>query len=50
MRKETINQQKVQAALRYDAQFQPKVDSGYKINNNETGGERDRNVYVKYFD
>ena len=50
MRKETINQQKIEAALRYDAEFQPKVDSGYKINNNETGGKRVRNVYVKYFD
>ena len=46
MRKETINQQKIEAALRYDAEFQPKVDSGYKIKNNETGGKRVRNVAI----
>ena len=37
---EMIGQHKVDAALNYDKEFQPPTFSGYKVNNNETGGKK----------
>ena len=50
LRKETINQQQVEAALKYDKESQPDTNSGYRINNNEVGGKEVRGTYVKYFE
>ena len=47
--KEQINSQYVNAAVRYDYQFQPPTQGGYRINNNERNGKKIRNIYVKYF-
>ena len=50
MRKETVNQQNVQAALKYDKEFQPViVGRSFVVNNNETGGKLARSTLVKYF-
>ena len=49
IRQEAINQNDVLVARNYDVEFQPKTDTGCEINNNEAGGKRIRNIFVKYF-
>ena len=49
-RKEPINGKRVEAVIRYEKEFQPPIDGGYKVSNNETGGKSIRQVYVKYFE
>ena len=50
IRQEAVNQNDVLVARNYDVEFQPETDTGYKINNNEAGGKRIRNIFVKYFE
>ena len=50
IRQEAINQNDVLVARNYDVEFQPKTDTGCEINNNEAGGKRIRNIFVKYFE
>ena len=45
-----VNQNDVLVARNYDVEFQPETDTGYEINNNEAGGKRIRNIFVKYFE
>ena len=49
-RKETIHGKRVEAAIRYEKEFQPPIDGGYKVSNNETGMKSIRQVYVKHFE
>ena len=50
IRQEAINQNDKLVARNYDVEFQPKADTGCEINNNEAGGKRIRNIFVKYFE
>ena len=47
--KEVINPNYVEAAKRFDLEFQPSTFTGYAVNNNKLCGKKIRNVYVKYF-
>ena len=47
IRREAVN---VLVARNCDVEFQPKTDAGYEINNNEAGGKRIRNIFVKYLE
>ena len=49
-RKEPINGKRVEAVILYETEFQPPIDGGYKVSNNDTGGKSIRQVYVKYFE
>ena len=49
-RKEPINGKRVEVVTRYEKEFQPPIDGGYKVSNNETGGKSIRQVYFKYFE
>ena len=49
-RKEPINGKQVEVVIRYEKEFQPLIDGGYKVSNNETGGKSVRQVNVKYFE
>ena len=44
IRQETVNQDDMLVAPNCDVEFQP------EINNNKAGGERIRNIFVKYFE
>ena len=49
MRKETVNQQNVQAVLKYDKEFQPVIGSrSFVINNNEID-QHSLNILLKNF-
>ena len=50
IRQEAVNQNDVLVARNYDVEFQHETDTGYEINNNEAGGKRIRNIFVKYFE
>ena len=50
IRQEIVNQNDVLVARNYDVEFQPEADTGYEISNNEAGGKRIRNIFVKYFE
>ena len=50
IRQEAVNQNDVLVARNYDVEFQPEADTGYEISNNEAGGERIRNIFLKYFE
>ena len=47
--KEVINSSYVEAAKKFDLEFQPSTFTGYSVNNNKLHGNKIRNVYVKYF-
>ena len=47
--REVINQSYVEAAKKFDLEFQPSTFTGYSVNSNELHGKKIRNVYVKYF-
>ena len=47
IRQEAVNQNDVLVARNYDVEFQHETDTGYEINNNEAGGKRIRNIFVK---
>ena len=49
-RKEPLNEKHIDVAFNYDKEFQPPIDSSYKVSNNETGGKTIRQIYVKYFE
>ena len=49
-RKSSINGKRVEVVIRYENEFQPLIDGGYKVRNNETEGKSIRQVYVKYFE
>ena len=40
IRNESISQQKVEATVKYDREFQPPRQSGYDVSTNETGGKK----------
>ena len=44
-----INPSYVEAAKKFDLEFQPATCTGYAVNNNEVHGKKTRNMYVKYF-
>ena len=48
IRQEVVNQNDVLVARNYDVEFQSETDTGYEIHNNEAGGKRIRNIFVKY--
>lgn len=48
LRKESVNEQKVQAAQKYDKEFQPPSSGNVAVNNKETGGKKIRSIFVKY--
>ena len=48
IRQEAVNQNDGLVARNYDSQSE--TDTRYKINNNEAGGKRIRNNFVKYFE
>ena len=50
IRQEAVNQNDVLVAGNCDVEFQAKTDTGYEINNNEAGGKRIRNIFVKYLE
>ena len=50
IRPEAVNQNDVLVARNYDAEFQPKTDTGYEINNNKAAAKRIRNIFVIYFE
>ena len=50
IRQEAINQNDVLVARNYDVEVQPRTDTGCEISNNEAGGKRIRNIFVKYFE
>ena len=50
IRQEAVNQNDVLVAGNCDVEFQAKIDTGYEINNNEAGGKRIRNIFVKYLE
>ena len=50
IRQEAVNQNDMLVARNYDVEFQPETDTGYEINNNEAGGKRITNIFVKYFE
>ena len=47
---ETVSQQMVDQAIRYDVEFQRQRQPGQNIGSNETAGKRFRRIYVKYFE
>ena len=47
--KEVINSSYVEAAKKFDLEFQLSTFTGYSVNNNKLHGNKIRNVYVKYF-
>ena len=51
MRHEGIPDHSIQEAIRYDREFQPPINNflSYQVNNNEAGGKKIRQVFVKYF-
>ena len=50
LKNESVNHNDYLAALKYDATFQPSINTGITINNNEAGGKRIRSTYVKFFE
>ena len=50
IRPEAVNQNDVLVARNHGVEFQPETDTGYEISNNEAGGTRIRNIFVKYFE
>ena len=50
IRQEAVSQNDVLVARNYNVEFQPETDTGYEVNNNEAGGKRIRNIFVKYFE
>ena len=50
MNNETVSQKKLMETFRSDAEFQSGLQSGYNVNNKETGGKSIRNVSVKCFE
>ena len=50
LKNESVNHNDYLAALKYDATFQPSIDTGITINNNEAGGKRIRSTYVKFLE
>ena len=49
-RQEAVNQNDMLVAWNYDVEFYPETDTGDEINNNEVGGIRIKNIFVKYFE
>ena len=47
---EAFSQNDVVVSRNYNVEFQPETDTVYEINNNEVGGKRIRNIFVKYFE
>ena len=48
--KEPVHQNLVEAAKKYDSDFQPTNNSsGYQTSNNESTGNKFRSIFVKYF-
>ena len=47
---ETVSQQMVVQAIRYDVEFQRQRQPGQNIGSNETAGKGIRRIYVKYFE
>ena len=45
VRSESISQHEVEAAYKYDREFQPHAISSYGINNNEIGGKRVSSIW-----
>ena len=51
LRKEPVHQYLVEAAKKYDSEFQPtNKSSGYQKSNNESTGKKFRRIFVKYFE
>ena len=50
IRQEAVSQNDVLVARNCNVEFQRETDTGYEVNNNETGGKRIRNIFVKYFE
>ena len=50
IRNELISQQKVEATMKYDREFQPLRQSGYDVSTNETAGKKVRQTFVEYFE
>ena len=50
IRFESISQQKAEATMKYDREFQPPRQSGYDVSTNETGGEKISQTFVEYFE
>ena len=50
IRQEAVNQNDVLVARNYDVDFQSERDTWHEIYNNEAGGKRIRNIFVKYFE
>ena len=50
IRKEFLNEKKVEEGLNFEKGFQPPTDNGYKVSNNEAGGKTIRQIYVKFFE
>ena len=50
IRQKAVNENNVPVVWNYDVEFHPETGKGYEINNNETGGKRIRNIFVKYFE
>ena len=50
IRKEFLNEKKVEEGLNFEKDFQPPTDNGYKVSNNEAGGKTIRQIYVKFFE
>ena len=50
IRKEAIIQQEVEGTITYDREFLPPRQSGYDASTNESGGKKDRQKFVEYFE
>ena len=50
IRNESISQEKVEATMRYDREFQPPRQSGYNVSTNDNVNKKVRQIFVEYFE
>ena len=49
VKKGPVNQHHVAATRKYDIEFQPSLDKNHVVNNNESGGEKNKKYLQKIF-